>query len=58
MAGVLLTGLLLFWGRLATGAAACFSNLAPPPDAATEATTPTRDPRHRQIRIERVKTSQ
>ena len=61
MASLLLGGLLAFWGQLATGAAACFSNLAPPPEGQTNAveepdTPPEVDrPSHRQIQIKRVK---
>ncbi len=57
MAVLLLTGLLAFWGQLATGAAACFSGLAPPPeDTSAETAQPDETPR-RQIRVKRVKTS-
>ncbi len=52
MAALLLTGLLAFWGQLATGAAACFSNLAPTP---TQAEQPVDETPRRQIRIKRVK---
>jgi hypothetical protein len=54
----LLTGLVAFWGQLATGAAACFSNLAPSPGEPPEDDAPAVDdtPR-RQIHIKRVETS-
>jgi len=58
MASVLLFGLLAFWGQLATGAAACFSKLAPPPqqeDSSTEA--PTLRPSHKSITVKRIKSS-
>ena len=54
MAGMLLFGLLAFWGQLATGAAACFSALAPPPEAQEEVHVPEPKPSHRQIQIKRV----
>ena len=57
LAVTLLVGLVCFWSQLATGAAACFSALAPPPPAATEAEPPGAQPSHRQIQIKRVKKS-
>ena len=55
MACILLVGLLAFWGQLATGAAACFSSLAPPPAEETRQSEPELKPSRRQIQIKRVK---
>lgn len=52
MAGLLLGGILVFWGQLATGAAACFSGVAPAPEATP--VEPTDETRRKQIRIKRV----
>jgi hypothetical protein len=62
MASLLLGGILAFWGQLSTGAAACFSSLAPPPgsEGATGAEEPTKEvtrPSSRRIQIKRVKRS-
>lgn len=56
MATILLVALLAFWGQLATGAAACFSNLAPPPPKEGTIAPEPPKPSHKQIRIKRVKT--
>ncbi len=55
LAVILLTGLLSFWGQLATGTAACFSALAPPTPA-DEATSepPKTQPSRRSIQVKRV----
>ena len=55
---MLLVGLVAFWGKLATGAAACFSNLAPPPAAEVPSHTTSDDAPRRQIRVKRVKSSE
>jgi len=54
MAGLLLGGILAFWGQLATGAAACFSSVAPAPTEVPAATAPKDAPARRQIRIKGV----
>ena len=52
MAGLLLGGILAFWGQLATGAAACFSGIAPPPETTPD--EPKDETPRKQIRIKRV----
>ena len=55
MASILLFALLAFWGQLATGAAACFSHLAPPPETTATVEPQESPPTHRQIQIKRMK---
>jgi len=60
MASLLLGGLLAFWGQVATGAAACFSSLAPPPvdeGPRVEEGLDTPQPARKRIQIKRVKKS-